>query len=318
LQNEEKTHFIPKNMNQNNEDIYQEELRQYIPNQNIHKEIYGEERNRYMPPQYFQQGQEMYQMERRHFIPKKNINQNEEYYNEESRYYIPQQNIDQTEDIYQFERNNFIPIKNINQNEEYYNEDRRLYIPQPNIKLTEEIYKEESRQFSQQLNNNQNYMNYGHKICPIHGIQGRNNRFVQNQNHIFEEQRQIRQNENTNEFTQNQQQIFHTHEDIGGMIGDTNNYKFYESKNIKRKEGKENYITLHYTRGGEEKESSYSNVYIASKAIPINSNSNYQQFQLISQTNSSKINNKEHSHFCPIHGNKNIHKQQQDINLSEN
>ena len=38
---------------------------------------------------------------------------------------------------------------------------------------------------------------------------------------------------------------------MGEMLGDANNYQFYESKNIKRKNENENYITLHYYRGGE-------------------------------------------------------------------
>ena len=112
---------------------------------------------------------------------------------------------------------------------------------------------------------------------------------------------------------------------MGGIIGETNNYKFYESKNIKNKMDDSNSITLHYSRGGEEKgvknegENYYSKVYVATKSIPIITDSNYQQYQTFSQSNSlynNYVGQHTHSYdeghcLCPLHGNQMIHIEQQ-------
>ena len=111
------------------------------------------------------------------------------------------------------------------------------------------------------------------------------NKFYQNK--IYNSNNQIKQNERGNQYSQ---KIYHTHEEMNGMVGDTNNYKFYESKNIKNEKGDINSVTFHHIRG-EQKErnskdsSNYSNIYVPSKALPIITDSNYQQS--LSQVNSN-------------------------------
>ena len=180
----------------------------------------------------------------------------------------------------------------------------------------EVIYQEERRESTNQINNNidLNYMNQGVSFCPIHGLQ----HCRSNTNQRIEEQRQISQEENKKEVTQNQH-IYHNHEEIDGMNKETNNYKFYESKNIKNNQSNLNSITLHYARGEEKEEnkkgnSSYSNIYVSS--TPIISDSNYQKYQSFSKVTSSYNNiegqSQGHCHgFCPIHGNRVIKVQQQ-------
>ena len=97
----------------------------------------------------------------------------------------------------------------------------------------------------------------------------------------------------------------------------------YESKNIKNTEENSNCITLHFTRGVDEKDgnnrggSYYSNAYVATKSVP-NNDSNIQQYQSFNQTNTSYnnfIGGQSHIHsqhgFCPIHNNNIIQRQQQ-------
>ena len=118
------------------------------------------------------------------------------------------------------EQRKFIPRQNI------FIEESGKYIPQQKVNQREDVYQKERSKFSRQSNiNNQNYMNFPPGYCPIHGMQG------------------LR-------FDQMQQQFYNTHEEIEEITGETNNYRFYESKNIKNKKDDSNSITLHYTRGG--------------------------------------------------------------------
>ena len=103
---------------------------------------------------------------------------------------------------------------------------------------------------------------------------------------------------------------------MDGMCGDTHNYKFYESKNIKNNQGNLDYITVHYTRGDEKeknyiRDSSNSNVYIATQTIPT-VDSNCQTFSQSrhSYNNYKIIQSQGHSHgFCPVHGRRVIQSQ---------
>ena len=299
------------------------------------------------PPQNIQQVQNYYQQERR-FIPQGNIQQIQEVY-EERREYIPQQNIQRVKGIYPAEsRGGYIPQRNKNiqnmqqqiyqeQIREYIprqniiNEERRQYIPQQKINQGEEIYQAERRQFSQQFNNN-NQMNVLPGFCPIHGMHRQVNRYSlsQQQQQQVESQRQFKQEFKQegirNESQQQNQQIYHTHKEREGMTGETNNYKFYESKNIKNNIEDPNSITLHYTRGGEEKQvsntggNSYSKVYVTTKSVPFVTDSNYQQYQAFSQSTNSYNNyvGQQHLHThshddgnCPLHGKQMIFIEQQ-------
>ena len=296
------------------------------------------QQNRNLYPQQnmqnIQQTQKYYQPGRRNFIPQGNIQQFEEVYEEERREYIPQRNIQRIKGVYPEERRGgYLPQRNKNiqnmqqmyqeQRREYIPrqniiiEERRQYFPQQNINQGEEVYQVERRQYSQQFNNN-NQMNALPGFCPIHGMHGQgNNRFSQLSQQQIQSQRLIRQEGIRNETQQQNQKIYHTHEELAGKVGQTNNYKFYESKNIKNKIDDSNSITLHYTRGGEEKQisnaggNSYSKVYVATQSIPVITDSNYQQYQTFSQSSSSYNNYAgqhhihNHSHddgHCPLHG----------------
>ena len=301
--------------------LEQQNYIQYIPTQNDQnsKNIYQEEKIKNIPHKNIQQIREEFEEEREEYNPEQN---DEEMYQEETRQYIPQQNIQQVKEIYQEERR-YIPqrdMQNINAQEMIQGQ-RRQFIPQQYMDQREEIYQMQRRQYNQQLNNNQNYINIGRRFCPIHGIYGhgqmKEQRFGTTQGF---EQRQIVQEDNRN--NSSHQRIIHTHEEMDGILSEANNYKFYESKNIKNTEENSNCITLHFTRGVDEKDgnnrggSYYSNVYVATKSVPV-SDSNTQQYQSFNQTNASYNNflgEQSHIHsqhgFCPIHNNNNIKRQQ--------
>ncbi len=226
----------------------------------------------------------------------------------------------------QGQRRHFNQRQNLNR-KEIYQEERREFIPQQNMNQREEIYQMENREYTQQLNNNPNNINIGHGFCPVHGMYGyghshgknQGNRFVQNQ--IYE-QRQIRQEDNRN--ISLQPSLYDTHNQKDTILNAADNYKFYESKNIKNTEESSNCITLHYTRGVDEKEensrggSYYSNIYVATNSVPVVNDSKYQQFQVFSQSNTDYNNlagGQAHIHsehgFCPIHGNNIIQRRRQ-------
>ena len=94
---------------------------------------------------------------------------------------------------------------------------------------------------------------------------------------------------------------------MNGMLDDTHNYKFYESKNIKNSnEGDVNSVTLHHIRGDQRDLSNNRGIY------SFDSNSNYQQYQSFGLPNNSYYNYVGQSQYnsgfnvCPIHGNKNV------------
>ena len=316
--------YFPQQNIEYNQNIYQIENRQYIPqanNRQLIQKIYNEERREIIPQEKDIQKEEIYNEERRVYMPQQKLNQNEQQiYQEEINQYIPQQNIQKTKEIYQEERRQYIPIRNIQQEKQRYQEEIRQYIPMTNMNQRQEVYHEEKRQYSQQINNNnQNQIYYGQDFCPIHGM--RNQRI--GNNHQFEIQRQIRQSGNRNE-PPRRQEVFHTHQEMNEIIGETNNYKFYESKNIRNNDESAKFVTLHYTRGVDEKEDnkkrgpSFSNFYIATKNIPISTEANFQQFASFNQNISSNNNNFDgHSHihsqngFCPLHRNNMISFMQQ-------
>ena len=215
----------------------------------------------------------------------------------------------QKKDIYKEEKREYYEPQNMNQRKEVYQENIQRYNPQENLHQNEVVYHEKRQEFSHQTNNNinDNYIKHGSSFCPVHGLH--HNKYRQNQG--FETQKQIRQIESRNLLPQNQR-IFHSHEEMDGIIGDTNNYKFYESKNIKNNnQGNLNFITLHYNRGDEKennyvRDSSNSNVYFTTQTIPT-VDSNYHTFsQSTTSYNNYKIvqSNSHSQGFCPVHGNK--------------
>ena len=109
-----------------------------------------------------------------------------------------------------------------------------------------------------------------------------------NQNQVIEYQRQTQEEKNNTQSSGSiRQQIYHKLEETGQIIGVTNNYKFYESKNIKNKEASNNSITVHYTREGVD----ISNLFNENKAFYQSNNihNNYMEAYL-------------QKGFCPIHG----------------
>ena len=180
------------------------------------------------------------------------------------------------------------------------------YISQDNINTSEERYQLNERQYmnNEEFNNENNYINF----CPIHGII--HNQY--NQNIIYNMNRQFNQN--------NRDVLNDAHIGEDGMIwvGNTNNYKFYESKNLKNKNEEVNSLTLHHLRG-EEKYSNKkninnaSNVYVATKVVPVitDSNvSNFEEYHSGSGNNFTNDENETHDENCPIHGDKNNNEQE--------
>ena len=186
------------------------------------------------------------------------------------------------------------------------NQDERLqiqqigfnqYIPKENNIRNDEFSQIQRNQFSNnRFNNEINYININSQYCPIHGIY--HNQI--NQNNIYNNHVKYHiQNNNMNKFNLNAE--------IGqdGIVGNTNNYRFYESKNIKN-EGDINSFTLHHLRDGNKFSNNESNVYVATKVIPILSNSNYIDYHQNNEMN----NHIENTHFhlegedCPVHGKK--------------
>ena len=186
------------------------------------------------------------------------------------------------------------------------NQDERLqieqigfnqYIPKENNIRNDEFSQIQRNQFSNnRFNNEINYININSQYCPIHGIY--HNQI--NQNNIYN-------NHVKNHIQNNNMNKLNLNAEIGqdGIVGNTNNYRFYESKNIKN-EGDINSFTLHHLRDGNKFSNNESNVYVATKVIPILSNSNY-----IDYHQNNEMNNPiENTHFhlegedCPVHGKK--------------
>ena len=234
---------------------------------------------------------------------KKEINNNEQIEKneeEEKEENIEIQNMEQMEEkggninqgeqfeMQQIEYRQYIPQENF-----------RHYLPKENVIENDEIYQINRRQNIEKFNNEQNFININSCYCPIHGFH--NN--LCDPNFIYN----VNQQYNDNYLYMNQN-TYNLNSLIGedGMVGNTNNYKFYESKNIRNK-GDINSTTFHHLRGSEtnlNKNSSF-NKYIATKVRPIVSETNYQQYQM-----DNSLNKIEQSHFhtehgnCPIHGKK--------------
>ena len=186
------------------------------------------------------------------------------------------------------------------------NQDERLqiqqigfnqYIPQENNIRNDEFSQIQRNQFSNnRFNNEINYININSQYCPIHGIY--HNQI--NQNNIYN-------NHVKNHIQNNNMNKLNLNAEIGqdGIVGNTNNYRFYESKNIKN-EGDINSFTLHHLRDGNKFSNNESSVYVATKVIPILSNSNYIDYHQNNEMN----NHIENTHFhlegedCPVHGKK--------------
>ena len=202
---------------------------------------------------------------------------------------------------------NTIPMEEKDENEEENNKFQMYdqYISQENINTSDDQYQLNQGQYmNNEFNNENNYINF----CPIHGII--HNQY--NQNIIYNMNRQFNQN---NREVMNNAQIG---EDGMVWVGNTNNYKFYESKNIKNKDGEVNSLTLHHLRGEEKYSnkknmSNASNVYVATKVVPVMTDSNVSNFEEYHSGTGNNFTNDEnetHDENCPIHGDKNINEQE--------
>ena len=179
------------------------------------------------------------------------------------------------------------------------------YISQENINKNEDQYQINQRQYmNNDFNNENNYIHF----CPIHGIIHNN----YNQNIIYNMNRQFNQN-NRNVFNDVQ-----VGEDRMAWVGSTNNYKFYESKNLKNKDEEINSLTLHHLRGEEKYSnnntiSNSSKIYVATKVVPIISDSyvsNFEEYHNGTGINFNNEENETHDENCPIHGDKVINEQE--------
>ena len=186
----------------------------------------------------------------------------------------------------QTDYDNYIPGQNI-----------KPFIPDENNTREEELYNTNQNQRQYENNRFNNEQNYTH-FCPIHGIY----HTPYNQNIIYDMQGQFQQNRN-----------IYPEIDQNGMVINADNYKFYESKNLKNEEDN-NSLTLHHLRGEDKymNNNTSSNIYVATKVVPIITDSNFSNYEEINSGNN--INNDiENEHFhdenCPIHGDKNIQNQ---------
>ena len=206
-------------------------------------------------------------------------------------------NIQMEEEFEEENKNDKLQVQKIDYDHYIPGQNIKPFTTQENIAREEELYQINQSQFiNERLNKEQNYTNF----CPIHGIY----HTPYNQNIIYDMQNQYQKNRN----------MFEIGED-GMVVGNTDNYKFYESKNLKN-EGENNSYTLHHLRGEEKfmnsNNNTANNIYVATKVVPILTESNYSNFEEINNRNN--INHDiENIHFhdenCPIHGDKNIQSQ---------
>ena len=272
--------------NINKESIEQNEILEHNENieQNVEQNV---EQNEYMEQNENQEIIEQPEsQENRECTTKENYQQEEEMYNEEK--------IEENEEN---QRIGAIEISQENQNEEEnnmeqeeeksVNEERIDYIPIQNKKEEKkviEISKGKKKEYIQNQMNmrgaqmyheemiQQNNINCMNGVCPIHGIH----------------------NNNVN-------QIYNIHGNEKHVMGDNNNYKFYESKNIRNYDGEVNSITLHQMRG-DNNYGELSHLYMATRSYPIISDMSYQQQYYQTSQNYNNAYN-EHLQFCPVHGN---------------
>ena len=206
-------------------------------------------------------------------------------------------NIQMEEEFEEENKNDKLQVQKIDYDHYIPGQNIKPFTTQENIAREEELYQINQSQFiNERLNNEQNYTNF----CPIHGIY----HTPYNQNIIYDMQNQYQKNRN----------MFEIGED-GMVVGNTDNYKFYESKNLKN-EGENNSYTLHHLRGEEKfmnsNNNTANNIYVATNVVPILTESNYSNLEEINNRNN--INHDiENIHFhdenCPIHGDKNIQSQ---------
>ena len=206
-------------------------------------------------------------------------------------------NIQMEEEFEEENKNDKLQVQKIDYDHYIPGQNIKPFTTQENIAREEELYQINQTQFiNERLNKEKNYTNF----CPIHGIY----HTPYNQNIIYDMQNQYQKNRN----------MFEIGED-GMVVGNTDNYKFYESKNLKN-EGENNSYTLHHLRGEEKfmnsNNNTANNIYVATKVVPILTESNYSNFEEINNRNN--INHDiENIHFhdenCPIHGDKNIQSQ---------
>ena len=170
------------------------------------------------------------------------------------------------------------------------------YISQEN-NTNGEMYQVNKEQYSNNgfTNDQQYYLNNNIHYCPVHGVY-----------HIPYNQ-DIIMNRQGNFHNQNRSQ-FNLNNEIGedGMVGDTNNYRFYESKHLKN-EGEINSMTFLHSRGGDKYISNTdSNIYVATNVIPIITDSNFQEYNnnILKKDIINFQVHKDHEN-CPVHGNKN-------------
>ena len=270
----EKGEYYNQQNNQQVQEYYQEERREYISQGDSQSNNYQQGRLDYIPSKYEER--------RRQFGPQEYTQISEQMYQEDERQYYPQQNIQQKQEMYQLETKGYFP--NNKKITERYQLEKMGYIPQHN-----EDYYGDERNYYQQMNNKENISINGNSFI------NNNNGYISNNKYQSEH--------NKNMYSH---KIYHTHEEMNGMLEDTHNYKFYESKNIKNtNEGDINSITLHHIRG-EQKGLSNQGIYTSS------SNSNYQKYQSFGSSSNSYYNYSGQSqynsgfHPCPIHGNKSV------------
>ena len=206
-------------------------------------------------------------------------------------------NIQMEEEFEEENKNDKLQVQKIDYDHYIPGQNIKPFTTQENIAREEELYQINQSQFiNERLNNEQNYTNF----CPIHGIY----HTPYNQNIIYDMQNQYQKNRN----------MFEIGED-GMVVGNTDNYKFYESKNLKN-EGENNSYTLHHLRGEEKfmnsNNNTANNIYVATKVVPILTESNYSNFEEINNRNNINHdieNIHSHDENCPIHGDKNIQSQ---------
>ena len=157
-----------------------------------------------------------YEERRRQFGPQEYTQISEQMHQEDESYYYPQQNIQQTQEMYQLESKGYMP--NNKKITERYQLKQIGYIPQENIQQNEDYYGEE-RNYYQQFNNKENMNFNGNSFI---NQNSKNNGYITNSKYQSEQNRNMYSHK-----------IYHTHEEMNGLLEDSNNYKFYESKNIK-------------------------------------------------------------------------------------
>ena len=255
----EKGEYYNQQNNQQVQEYYQEERRQYISQGDAQTNNYQQRRMDYIPSKYEER--------RRQFGPQEYTQISEQMYQEDERHYYPQQNIQQTQEMYQLESKEYMP--NNKKVTERYQLKQIGYIPQENIQQNEDYYGEE-RNYYQQFNNKENISFNGNSFI---NQNSKNNGYITNSKYQSEQNRNLYSHK-----------IYHTHEEMNGMLEDSHNYKFYESKNIKNtNEGDVNSVTLHHIRGDQKGLSNNRGIYFSS-------NSNNQQYQSFGTSNNSYYN----------------------------